>query len=221
MKKLIIVLITLLVFGCESKQFLESSFFKGSINWNDVELFLERKKEFIKPSEELQKMYMTHTIEMERWKAGLRDGTLAEEDVRSSFEQLSQLDDVSISREAENSHNYYYGFDSNGVFYINAYFVNMAKGKAPLLNTNALGWDGGAYSARIRRYSDGYYYFETGESYNMDMSQLYSFNIGNNRWLPHALIKSEYILKNDTKAHHLGGYNFNTYPVTELPFEID
>jgi hypothetical protein len=100
-----------------------------------------------------------------------------------------------------------YGVTTNGVYFLDAKVWNKAEGDAPKVMY------GPAWNPKPMKLVGGYYIYESGLRKRLGVKTDYCFDIGGDRFIPHALVEDPIIKDGDFVDNGRGGYNFRTAPI--------
>lgn len=139
----------------------------------------------------------------------VHQGLVAPKDVQ----EIASVTVVKIDKPAE----LLYGVTKEGIFFIHRSLVEKVGGNSPLLRSELTSWE---KDEPMELNSQGYYIASIIIEKPLTRKIDYCYRIGDNKFIPHALINVNSALVKDNDCINNGnkGYNFSTMPLEVLPF---
>lgn len=100
-----------------------------------------------------------------------------------------------------------YGVTTDGTYFISKKLVDKAEGDAPKAMF------GPSWNRKDMQAAGDYFIFKSGVKKRLGVKTDYCFDIGGDRYIPHALAEDPIIKDGDFVDNGKGGYNFRTGPI--------
>lgn len=99
-----------------------------------------------------------------------------------------------------------YGVTADGVYFLSADLVKAANGGAAKLLAAP------GFKAEAMKLDGNYYVYASGKQLRPDGKTDFCFDVGNNQFIPHAIVNDARIKQEDIADNGVGGYNFRLAP---------